>query len=344
MKAFVARSYGGPEVMGLASIADPVPRRGEVVVEVQASSVNPVDWMLRNGAVHSQPDGRFPKIFGADFSGTVEAVGEGVTRFVRGTAVYGNASPMGGGHGAHAERVAVAAERVHRMPPGLSYEEAAALPVAALTALDGLRQCGDVRGKTVLVNGATGGVGHLAVQIACARGAMVTAVCSAAHADRARELGAVKVIDFEVEDFTRSGRRYDVVFDAHGALRADSVARVLAQGGQHVTTLPVRQGIVRSFWRRFSRGPAVLAATPRDRDEDYAVLARLIAVARIRPAVAEVFPLERAGEAFAAQESGRAVGKVVIRVGEPEESGLGGYLGRLRLAVAHDRPPTAATG
>jgi NADPH:quinone reductase-like Zn-dependent oxidoreductase len=279
--------------------------------------------MLRNGAVHSQPDGRFPKIFGADFSGTVEAVG---------------------GQGAHAERVAVSAERVHRMPPGLSYEEAAALPVAALTALDGLRQCGDVRGKTVLVNGATGGVGHLAVQIACARGAMVMAVCSAAHADRARELGAVKVIDFEVEDFTRSGRTYDVVFDAQGALRADSVARVLAQGGQHVTTLPVRQGIVRSFWRRFSRGPSVLAATPRDRDEDYAVLARLIAVARIRPAVAEVFPLERAGEAFAAQESGHAVGKVVIRVGEPEESGLGGYLGRLRLAVAHDRPPTAATG
>jgi NADPH:quinone reductase-like Zn-dependent oxidoreductase len=344
MKAFVARSYGGPEVMGLASIADPVPRRGQIVVEVHASSVNPLDWMLRNGVVHAQQDGSFPKVFGADFSGTVEAVGEGVTRFVRGTAVYGNASPMGGGQGAHAERVAVAAERVHRMPPGLSYEEAAALPVAALTALDGLRQCGDVRGKTVLVNGATGGVGHLAVQIAHARGAMVTAVCSAAHADRARELGAVKVIDFEVEDFTRSGRRYDVVFDAHGALRADSVARILAQGGQHVTTLPVRQGIVRSFWRRFSRGPSVLAATPRDRDEDYAVLARLIAVARIRPTVAEVFPLERAGEAFAAQESGRAVGKVVIRVVEPDESSFGGHLGRLRLAVAEDRPPAAAAG
>ena len=151
MKAFVARSYGGPEVMGLASIADPVPRRGEVVVEVHASSVNPVDWMLRNGVVHAPSDGSFPKVFGADFSGTVEAVGEGVTRFVRGTAVYGNASPMGGGQGSHAERVAVAVERVHRMPPGLSYEEAAALPVAGLTALDGLRQCGDVRGKTVLV-------------------------------------------------------------------------------------------------------------------------------------------------------------------------------------------------
>ena len=336
MKAFVARSYGGPEVMGLAAIADPVPQRGEVVVEVHASSVNPLDWMLRNGVVHARSDGSFPKVFGADFAGTVEAVGEGVTRFVRGTAVYGNASPMVGGQGAHAERLAVTADRIHRMPPGLSYEEAAALPVAGLTALDGLRQCGDVRGKTVLVNGATGGVGHLAVQIARARGAMVTAVCGAAHAGQIRDLGAAKVIDFEVEDFTRSGRKYDVVFDAHGGLGIDSVARVIAGGGHHVTTQPVRQGFVRSLWRRLSRGPSVFTATPRDRDEDYAVLARLVTVARIRPVVAAVFPLERAGEAFAAQESGRMVGKVVIRVGEPDERALGVYLGRLRQAVGED--------
>jgi len=342
MKAFVARSYGGPEVMGLAAIADPVPQRGEVVVEVHASSVNPLDWMLRNGAVHPQSDGSFPKVFGADFSGTVEAVGEGVTRFVRGTAVYGNASPMVGGQGAHAERVAVAADRIHRMPPGLSYEEAAALPVAGLTALDGLRQCGDVRGKAVLVNGATGGVGHLAVQIARARGAMVTAVCSEGHADQIRELGAAKVIDFEVEDFTRSGRRYDVVFDAQGALGIESVARVIARGGHHVTTQPVRQGFARSLWRRLTGAPSVFIATPRGRDDDYAVLARLVTVARIRPIVAAVFPLERAGEAFAAQESGRLVGKAVIRVGEPDERVLGVYLGRLRRAVGDD-PPGAAS-
>jgi NADPH:quinone reductase-like Zn-dependent oxidoreductase len=329
MKAYVARSYGGPEVMGIAAIPEPVARRGEVVVEVHASSVNPLDWMLRNGIVHSRGEGGFPLVFGADLAGTVAAIGEGVTGFIRGTSVYGTASPVAGAQGAHAEQVAVSATQIHRMPPGLSYEEAAALPVSALTALDGLRQCGDVRGKSVLVNGATGGVGHFAVQIAHARGATVTAVCSPAHAARARELGAAKVVDFEVEDFTRSGRRYDIVFDAQGALGADSVARVLARRGHHVTTLPVRQGLLQSLWRRVLGGRTVIAATPRDRDEDYAVLGRLVAAKKVRPVVAEVFPLERAGEAFAAQEGGRMVGKVVIRVGEPGEPGVARYLGRM---------------
>jgi len=328
MKAFVARSYGGPEVMGVGVIPEPVPRRGEVVVEVHASSVNPLDWMLRSGVVHPRSEGGFPMVLGTDLAGTVVAIGEGVTGLVRGISVYGTASPAAGAQGAHAEQVAVPAGQIHRMPTGLSYEEAAALPVAALTALDGLRQCGDVRGKTVLVNGATGGVGHFAVQIARARGATVTAVCSPAHAAQVRELGAAKVIDFESEDFTRSGRKYDVVFDAHGALGGASVARVLARGGHHVTTLPVREGILRSLWRRLLGGRTVIAATPLDRDEDYAVLGRLVASGKVRPVVAEVFPLERAEEAFAAQEGGRLVGKVVIRVGEPSDPGVGRFLGR----------------
>jgi NADPH:quinone reductase-like Zn-dependent oxidoreductase len=238
--------------------------------------------------------------------------------------------------------VAVSAEQAHRMPPGLSFEEAAALPTAALTALDGLQRCGDVRGKTVLVAGAASGVGHFALQIAHARGATVTAVCGPAHAASARELGAAKVIDFEVEDFTRSGRRYDVVFDAHGALGVGAVARVLARGGLHVTTLPIREGLLRSLWRRATGGRSVVAAVPRDRDEDYAVLGRLVAAGRVRPVVAEVFPLERAGEAFVAQESGRLVGKVVIRVGEPSAPGIGAFLGSSRTTSAAWRPPGTA--
>jgi NADPH:quinone reductase-like Zn-dependent oxidoreductase len=330
--------------MGIAAIPDPVPRRGEVVVEVHASSVNPLDCMLRSGVVQRRSDPGFPMVFGTDLAGTVAAVGEGVTGVVPGAAVYGTASPLAGAQGAHAEWVAVAAGQVHRMPSGLSYEEAAALPVAALTALDGLRQCDDVRGKTVLVNGATGGVGHFALQIARARGATVTAVCSPGHASKARELGAAKVIDFESEDFTRSGRKYDVVFDAHGALSAASVARVLASGGHHVTTLPVREGWLRSLWRQLRGGRSVIAATPRDRDEDYAVLGRLVSSGKVRPVVAEVFPLERAGEAFAAQEGGRVVGKVVIRVGEPSRPGLGRYLGQMAEGARKGRSPAEEAG
>jgi NADPH:quinone reductase-like Zn-dependent oxidoreductase len=193
------------------------------------------------------------------------------------------------------------------------------------------------------VNGATGGVGHFAVQLARARGAVVTAVCSPAHAARVLELGAAKVIDFETEDFTRSGRRYDIVFDAHGALGAASVARVLAAGGHHVTTLPVQEGLLRSLWRRALGGRTVIAATPRDREEDYAVLGRLVASGKVRPVVAEVFPLERAGEAFAAQEGGRVVGKVVIRVGEPDAPGVARFLGRF-VPPRSGRPPGAMAG
>ena len=315
MKAFAAQSYGGPEVMGLAALPDPVPGAGEVVVDVHAASVNPLDWMLRNGYFRPRSGREFPRVFGADFAGTVKSIGEGVAGLTPGIAVYGDASPLSGSQGAHAERLVVAASRVHRMPPGLTFEQAAALPTAALTVLDGLWRCGSVRGRRVLVNGACTGVGHFALQIAGARGARVTAVCSAAHAERALALGAADVIDQDHEDFTRWTRKYDVVFDAQGGLDFESVAPVIARGGHFVTTLPVRPVGLGAILRRLLGGPKIIVAAPRGRPADYAELARLVAAGRVKPVLAFVFPLERAQEAFAVQESGRSVGKVIIRVG-----------------------------
>ena len=318
MRAFAAQGYGGPEVMGLAALPDPVPGAGEVVVDVHAASVNPLDWMLRNGYFRPRSGPEFPRVFGADFAGTVKAVGEGVSGFSPGTPVYGDASPLSGNQGAHAERLVVRATRVHPIPKGLTFEQAAALPTAALTVLDGLWRCGSVHGKRVLVNGACTGVGHFALQIAGARGARVTAVCSAAHAERALALGAVEVIDQDREDFTRWKRRYDVVFDAQGGLDLESVTPIIARGGHFVTTLPVRPVGLVALLRRLLGGPRIVVAVPRGRAEDYAVLARLVAAGRVRPVLASVFPLERAQEAFAAQEAGRSVGKVIIRVGDPD--------------------------
>jgi len=169
VKAFLAHSYGGPEVMHIGDVADPVAGRGEVLVAVRASSVNPVDWKVRDGAVRIMTGRRFPKVYGCDLAGVVHAVGHGVTAFSVGDAVYGFTPIMFGKPGAHAEQVAVAAKRLRRLPVGLAFEHAASLPVAALTALNGLRQCGDLTGRTVLLNGATGGVGHFALQIAKAR-------------------------------------------------------------------------------------------------------------------------------------------------------------------------------
>jgi NADPH:quinone reductase-like Zn-dependent oxidoreductase len=318
MMAFAARSHGGPEVMGLAAIPEPVPGPGEVVVDVHAASVNPLDWMLRNGYFRPRSSGQFPRVFGADFSGTVKSVGAGVTGLNPGAPVYGDVSPLSGRQGAHAERLVVPANRVHRMPLGLTFEQAAALPTAALTVLDGLWRCGSVRGKRVLVNGACSGVGHFALQIAGARGARVTAVCSAAHAERALALGAVEVVDQDHEDFTLWKKRYDVVFDAQGGLDFESVAPVIARGGHFVTTLPVRPVGLGALLRRLLGGPKIIVAVPRGRAEDYAELARLVATGRVKPVLASVFPLERAQEAFAVQEAGRSVGKVIIRVGDPD--------------------------
>jgi NADPH:quinone reductase-like Zn-dependent oxidoreductase len=318
MKAFVARGYGGPEVMGLAALPEPEPVGGEVVVDVHAASVNPLDWMLRNGYVRPRPATEFPRALGADFAGTVRRIGDGVEGLVPGMPVYGFTEPLAGGQGAHAERVVVPSDRVHRIPVGLTFEQAAALPVAALTVLDGLWRSGPVGGKRVLVNGATGGVGHIALQVASARGAQVTAVCPAAHRAQALRLGAAEVIDQDAEDFTTGPRRYDVVLDAEGGVDVESASRVIARGGTFVTTLPAERAGILAPLRRLLGRPRIVVAVPRGRDEDYAVLARLVAAGRLRPVVAGVYPLERAGEAFAAQESGRSVGKVVIQVGEPD--------------------------
>ena len=312
MKAFFATRYGGPGVMRLGELPDPSPGAGEVLVAVKAASVNPVDWKVRNSG-NRLVSGRPPKVLGTDLSGLVAALGAGVSGIAVGSAVYGTTRMMFGAQGSHAEQVAVPAKRVVPLPAGLSFEEAAALPVAALTALNGLRQCGELQGKAVVVVGATGGVGHFAVQIARARGARVTAVSSARNADRARALGAEDVVDYGREDFTRGNRRWDVVFDAHGGLAFP--AAVLSERGVFATTLPRVATVLGLLWHRLAGGRQIALANLRDRPEDYAELSRLLASGAVRPVVGRVFPLEQAAEAFAALEAGGIVGKVVIRVG-----------------------------
>jgi len=313
MRAFFAVAYGGPEVMQLGELPEPRLAAGQVLVAVKAASVNPVDWKVRGGAMKLL-SGRPPKVLGTDFAGTVAALGPGAGGLAVGAPVLGTTRMMFGAPGSHAERVAVPARRLAPLPPGLSFEEAAALPVAALTALNGLARCGDLAGRAVLVLGATGGVGHFAVQIARARGARVTAVCSGKNAAAARALGAEEVLDYQREDFRQQGRRWDVIFDAHAGTGFSAAAAALAERGCYATTLPGPREVLRRFWGRLAGGRQVVLANLRDRPEDHAELARLLASGKVRPIVAQVFPLARAAEAFAAVEQGGTVGKVVIRM------------------------------
>jgi len=314
MKALFIKAYGGPDVMQIGDLPDPKPRRGEAVVAVKASSINPVDWKVRSGDLKFLTGSAFPKVLGSDFAGVVEQVGAGATELSAGDRVYGVTPLMLRKPGAQAERLAVATNRLRRMPDGLSFEIAAALPVGGLTALNGLRQCGELKSKTVLINGATGGVGHFAVQIAKTNGATVTAVCSERNAERARAFGADVVIDYRKQDVASGGVRYDVVFDAHGHLKFPAAARLLKTGGTLVTTLPNPALIARSIWQRIFGSKLIKFGNMRDRPDDYAELERLLATGSVKPAIDRVVPLAEAVQAYTALEAGGTVGKVVIRI------------------------------
>lgn len=312
MKAFYITSYGGPEVMRYGDLPDPSLARGELLVAVKAASLNPLDFKIRRGDFRLVTGRRFPKILGTDFAGVVREVGPGVSGFRPGDAVYGSTLLHLRKQGAHAAFIPVAAGRVHPVPGGTSFGEAASLPVAALTALNGLRQCGDLAGKSVLVNGATGGVGHFAIQIAKARGASVTAVCSARNAELARELGADAVIDYTSQDVSLAREPFDVVFDAHAGLGFARAARILAPDGAYANTLPTPGLLAHLLWRKCAGGRRIVAANMRARPEDYAELERLIGEGKVRPVVGETVPLPEASRAFAALEGGRVRGKIVL--------------------------------
>lgn len=314
MLAFYAQEYGGLPVMKLADLPDPTAERGEVVVAVRASSVNPLDWKLRNGDFKWITGSTFPKIFGADFAGVVESVGHGVSGLALGDRVYGFSPLFLRKPGAHAERLRIAAKRVRRMPENLSFVEAAALPVAALTALNGLRQCGDVAGQTVGINGATGGVGHFAVQIAKARGANVVAICSAKNADFAREIGADQIFDYSRTPLNATNRSYDVVFDAYGKLGFEQAEPVLAKDGRYVTTLPNPGVMLRAIWLHWTSHQRIIAASVRTKPQDYADLERLLRAGQLKPHIGKTVPLSKAAEAYQAAERGGTPGKLVIRI------------------------------
>ncbi len=316
VKAFMARKYGGPEVMGVGELPEPSPRKGEVVVQVVASSVNPVDWKIRSGLMNPVSGRRFPKAYGCDFSGTVQALGPGVSRFGAGDAVYGLTPVMFGKPGAHAERLAVAADKLRPLPEGVTFAQAAALPVAALTAWDGWRKCGDIRKKNIVVVGATGGVGHFALQMAKAEGATATAVCSTRNIERAQALGADHVIDYRTEDFTLGGKRYDIVFDAWGELGPLKAGRVLARRGVYVTTAGSPGMVIRTVFGRLVGGPRTVFAMALPKPQGFEAVEKHLIDGTVIPLIEHVYPLDRAAEAFEALERGGAAGKILIEVAQ----------------------------
>ena len=332
IKAYFYRDYGSPDVLRLEEIDKPVPADDQVLVRVRAASVNPLDWHYMEGTPYIVRLMEFgllkPKVprLGVDMAGQVEAVGKNITQFKPGDEVFGQK------FGAFGEYVTVREDRALVVKPaGVTFEQAAALPVAAITALQGLRDKGKLQpGQKVLINGASGGVGTFAVQLAKMMGAEVTGVCSGRNVELVRSLGADHVIDYTKEDYTKNGQRYDVMLDNVANHSFSENIRMLNPQGKYVLIggggpddqgfigpliLPIKAALMKRFVTQ-EVGFMVAEVTK----PDLTYLADLVQTGKLKVVIDKTYPLNQLPEAMQYLETGRARGKVVITVGDNNEA------------------------
>ena len=319
MKAVVYEAYGPPEVLKIVEIEKPEVPDDEVLVRVCASSVNIAEWYGITGLFLARLGGGLvrPKDtrLGTDFAGVVEVVGKDVSDFKPGDEVFG------GSNGAYAEYVTVGKE-IAPKPANLTFEEAAAVPIAGLTALQGLRDYGKIQpGQKVLINGASGGVGTFAVQIAKAFGAEVTAVCSTRNIECAHSLGADHVVDYTREDFTRTGQKYDLLFDVIGSQSWSACRRVLKPnatvvlvGGPRTPVIGPLGHITKMRLTSLGSGRKVVFFVAKFTPEDLMVLKTLLETGKVKPFVERTYPLPQIADAMRYLGTGHAQGKLVIAI------------------------------
>ena len=324
MKAITHTEYGGPTVLAVTTVDEPTPGDGEVLIDIHATSLNkgdchlmrgkPVFIRLLYGGLLRPSD----PVLGMDIAGTVQAVGTDVTAFRPGEEVIGNVSECG--NGGFAEYVCTPAETLVSKPSDVSFVDAAAIPTAAVSALQGLRDVGEIQsGDDVLIHGASGGVGTFAVQLARARGATVTGVCSAEKVDLVESLGTDRVINYEEADVTADGERYDLILDTAAAHPLRAYRRILKPGGRYVMV----GGPARRFLKTAMLGPLASRIGSRAYGtfemapdvDDMSVLADHLADGTVTPAIDRTFPLSETAAAIRYLENGRARGNVVVTPG-----------------------------
>jgi NADPH:quinone reductase-like Zn-dependent oxidoreductase len=321
MKAVVYARYGPPEVVQIADIEKPVPKDDEVLLKVRAASVNPLDWHFMRGTpylVRLMTGLREPKDrrLGVDVAGQVEAVGGNVTQFKPGDEVFGSC------RGAFAEYACASQSALVRKPDNVTFEQAASVPVAAFTALQGLRDKGHIQpGQKVLINGAAGGVGTFAVQLAKSFGAEVTGVCSTRNVEMVRSIGADRVIDYTQKDFTKIGQRYDLFLDCVGNHSLLGCRRVLNPKGTYVPVGgtadrwmigPLARAIAALVLSWFVSQKLVIFFLAKTEKEDLALMCELMQAGKVSPVIDKCYSLSEVPEAIRYLEKGHARGKVVI--------------------------------
>ncbi len=323
MKAIVHTKYGPPDVLELKEVEKPIPNDNEVLVKIHAASVNAADWHIVRGKPFLmrlmgfgliKPKNKIP---GADMAGRVEAVGRNVKQFQPSDEVFGDLAKFG--LGAFAEYVCAHENALALKPANISFEEAAAVPLAAVTALQGLRDKGQIQpGQKVLINGASGGVGTFAVQIAKSFGAEVTGVCSTRNLDMVRSIGADQVIDYTREDFTQNGQRYDLILAANGYHSISDYKRALSPEGTYVVTggsmAQLFQAMLLGPWISMTGSKKMGSLSMRINQEDLVFMKELLEAGKVKPVIDRRYKLSEVAEALRYLEEGHARGKVVITV------------------------------
>ncbi len=323
MKAIVYTKYGPPDVLQLMEVAKPEPKEDQVLVKVHVASVNALDYrrfeklstMGRLGEERLFKS--VGKVLGADIAGRVETVGTSVKQFQPGDEVFGESA---GSKGGFAEYACAAEDHLALKPSNLSFEAAAAVPVAAVTALQGLRSKGGIHpGQKVLINGASGGVGTFAVQIAKSLGAEVTAVCSSRNLDMARSIGADHVIDYTKEDFTKNGQRYDLIFSVNGYHPLSAYQRALNPQGSYICA----GGALSQIFQAVLLGPMMsrkngkrmgFMGIAKTNQKDLALMGELLAAGKVVPVIEKCYPLNEVPAVMRYLAEGHATGKVVLVV------------------------------
>src|SRR6266404_4937679 len=321
MKAIVYHKYGSPDVLRCEEIEKPTAADNEVLIRVRAASVNPLDWHLMRGEpyiVRAMSGLRKPKAArpGVDLAGQIEAVGRNVTQFQPGDDVFGGSS------GAFSEYVCADENKLVLKPASLTFQQAATLPVAAISALQGLRDKGRIQpGQKVLINGAAGGVGTFAVQIAKSFGAHVTGVCSTRNVNMVRSIGADEVIDYTKLDFTVSNQRYDLILDCVGNHSFSACRRVLNSDGRFVmvgaphdfSLIELMATPIKALLLSLFGSQKAVMFIAKSTQDDLTLLGELIATGKLKPVIDRSYNLSEAADAIRHVEEGHARGKVVIK-------------------------------
>ncbi len=323
MKAIVRYTYGSPDVLQLVDVPTPTPQDDEVLIKIEATSINAADWrMLRADPFLARLDSGLlrprNRILGFDVAGRVAAVGRAVKQWVVGDEAFGNLFDLRGG--AFAEYAAVPEKLLVRKPANLSFAQAAAVPMAAVTALRGLREYKPVQpGHQVLINGASGGVGTFAIQIAKALGAEVTAVVGSRNVDLARQLGADQVLDYTREDFTQRGEQYDLILAVNGYQPIAAYRKGLRPGGAYVaaggSAAQMFQALLLGPWMSRKGGPRMAVLETKPSSADLAAVKDMLEAGTVTPVIDRTFPLSQVPEAIRHLEQGHPRGKVVVTVG-----------------------------